>query len=102
MALPRLRAEEIQGVYAIIPTPAKPGAESWQAQDTVDTDEIARVVEQLITDGVRAFLRWARWASAPRSPGTSIKQLSPPLSRRRANGCRSSPAPPASTPATRS
>jgi hypothetical protein len=32
MALPRLRAEEIQGVYAIIPTPAKPGAESWEME----------------------------------------------------------------------
>jgi len=56
MTLPRLRVEDIQGVYAIIPTPARPGSESWQVEDTVDADEIARVVDQLIKDGVSGIL----------------------------------------------
>lgn len=56
MTLPRLCAEDVRGIYAIIPTPAKPGAESWQAQDTVDTDEIVRMVDRLIQDGVNGIL----------------------------------------------
>lgn len=46
-----LSANEIRGLYAILPTPAKPGAEHVLARDTVDLDETARAVEALITDG---------------------------------------------------
>jgi len=47
---------DIRGVYAIIPTPAKPGAEAWDAVDTVDLDETARVVDRLIADGVHGLI----------------------------------------------
>lgn len=46
-----LSAHEIRGLYAILPTPAKPGAEHILARNTVDLDETARVVESLISDG---------------------------------------------------
>lgn len=46
-----LSANEIRGLYAILPTPAKPGAEHVLARDTVDLDETARCVEALISDG---------------------------------------------------
>lgn len=46
-----LSAHEIRGLYAILPTPAKPGAEHILARHTVDLDESARAVEALITDG---------------------------------------------------
>ena len=46
-----LSANEIRGLYAILPTPAKPGAEHILARDTVDLDETARAVEALIADG---------------------------------------------------
>jgi dihydrodipicolinate synthase/N-acetylneuraminate lyase len=52
----RLTCEDIKGVFAIIPTPAKPGADSWSAENTVDTDELARVIDQLIRDGVHGLL----------------------------------------------
>jgi trans-o-hydroxybenzylidenepyruvate hydratase-aldolase len=52
----RLTCEDIRGVFAIIPTPAKPGSDSWQAENTVDTDELARVVDRLIHDGVNGLL----------------------------------------------
>lgn len=47
---------DIRGVYAIIPTPSKPGAEHWDAVDTVDLDETARVVDRLIADGVSGII----------------------------------------------
>lgn len=51
-----LKANDLRGLYAIIPTPAKPGAERWDATDTVDLDETGRVVEQLIQDGAAGLI----------------------------------------------
>src|SRR6185503_15464618 len=47
---------DFRGVYAIIPTPSKPGAERWDAVDTVDLDETARVIDRLIADGVHGLI----------------------------------------------
>jgi dihydrodipicolinate synthase/N-acetylneuraminate lyase len=49
-------ASELKGLMSILPTPAKPGAERMDAVDTVDLDESARVVEQLIKDGVGGIM----------------------------------------------
>ena len=46
-----LSAKEIKGMYAIIPTPAKPGANRLDARDTVDLDETERLVGKLVQDG---------------------------------------------------
>ena len=46
-----LTAKDIKGMYAIIPTPAKPGANRLDARDTVDLDETERLVGKLIRDG---------------------------------------------------
>jgi dihydrodipicolinate synthase/N-acetylneuraminate lyase len=51
-----LQADEIKGAYAIIPTPAKEGADHWSATDTVDLEESARLVERLIADGVDGLI----------------------------------------------
>jgi trans-o-hydroxybenzylidenepyruvate hydratase-aldolase len=51
-----LNANEIRGLYAILPTPAKPGAQKLAAQDTVDLDETARVVNALIEDGCSGLI----------------------------------------------
>jgi trans-o-hydroxybenzylidenepyruvate hydratase-aldolase len=50
-SLVMMNANEIRGLYAIIPTPAKAGAERLAAKNTVDLDETARVVNKLISDG---------------------------------------------------
>jgi trans-o-hydroxybenzylidenepyruvate hydratase-aldolase len=47
---------DIRGVYAIIPTPAKSGSDRLDATRTVDLDETARVTEQLIKDGVSGLI----------------------------------------------
>lgn len=52
----RLSVDEVQGAWVIMPTPAKPGADDWRAQDTVDVDETARVVNALIDAGVDAIM----------------------------------------------
>lgn len=53
----RLRTPaEINGVWAIVPTPATPDAGDWRATDTVDVDETARMVELLIEGGVSGIL----------------------------------------------
>lgn len=51
-----MTAADVQGIWAIMPTPAKPNAERWDAEDTVDVDETARVVDGLIAAGVDAIL----------------------------------------------
>src|SRR5438445_7969753 len=47
-----LSAADITGVYAMVPTPCKPGEDTWEATDSVDLDEAARMTEQLIRDGI--------------------------------------------------
>jgi trans-o-hydroxybenzylidenepyruvate hydratase-aldolase len=51
-----MKATDIRGVYAIIPTPAKPGADRVDAVDTVDLVETERVVNRLIADGVNGLI----------------------------------------------
>ncbi len=52
----RLTANDIQGCWAIIPTPARDNAGDWRVTDTVDLIETARVVEALIASGVDGIL----------------------------------------------
>ncbi len=51
-----LTAQELKGVVAVMATPAKPGAESVLATDTVDLDETARIADQMVKDGVGAMM----------------------------------------------
>jgi len=51
-----LTVEDIQGAWAIMPTPAKENASDWRAEDTVDLDETARAIEGLIQGGVDGIL----------------------------------------------
>lgn len=53
---PLITLEQITGAWAIMPTPAKPGSNDWRAEDTVDLDETARVVNGLIASGVDGIL----------------------------------------------
>lgn len=52
----RLTAQDISGAWAIIPTPAKDNASDWRAENTVDLDETARVVDLLVKSGVNGIL----------------------------------------------
>jgi len=51
-----ITVDEVVGAWAIMPTPAKPGSSDWRAEDTVDLDETARVVNALIEGGVNGIL----------------------------------------------
>src|ERR1700690_4252853 len=51
-----LKPSDFRGVYAIIPTPAKDGADRWDAVDTVDLSETERVINRLIGDGVNGLI----------------------------------------------
>jgi trans-o-hydroxybenzylidenepyruvate hydratase-aldolase len=51
-----LSAQDFRGVYGILATPAKQGADRWDATDTVDLDETARLTEKLIADGCSGLL----------------------------------------------
>jgi trans-o-hydroxybenzylidenepyruvate hydratase-aldolase len=51
-----LKPSDMRGVYAIIPTPAKDGADRADAVDTVDLAETERVVGRLIADGVNGLI----------------------------------------------
>lgn len=56
MAGQKVMVEDVQGVWAIMPTPSKPNADDPKARDTVDLDETARVVKALIDAGVNGIL----------------------------------------------
>jgi dihydrodipicolinate synthase/N-acetylneuraminate lyase len=49
-------ANDIKGALAIMPTPAREGAERLDATDTVDLDETARLAESLVRDGATGIM----------------------------------------------
>jgi trans-o-hydroxybenzylidenepyruvate hydratase-aldolase len=51
-----LKATDLTRLLAIMPTPAKPSAERFGATQTVDLDETARLVENLIRDGAKGHI----------------------------------------------
>ncbi|WP_017776858.1 dihydrodipicolinate synthase family protein [Paraburkholderia kururiensis] len=51
-----LTADDIQGCWAIIPTPARDGADQWSAVDTLDVEETRRIVNAMIDAGVDGIL----------------------------------------------
>jgi len=51
-----LTAQDIKGMYAIIPTPALPGSEKWDAKRTLDLEETSKLVSKLISDGVSGLI----------------------------------------------
>jgi len=51
-----LTVDEVQGAWAIMPTPASDDASDWRRTDTVDLDETARAVEGLVDAGIDGIL----------------------------------------------
>ncbi len=51
-----LSADDIQGLYGIIPTPALEGAQAADADNTVNLPETERLVNKLIADGVSGLI----------------------------------------------
>ena len=51
-----LTVKDMNGIVAIMPTCAKPGADDWRMEKSVDLDETARVVNNLIRDGAGVML----------------------------------------------
>ena len=51
-----MQASDVHGLYAIIPTPARPGADRAGATATVDLEESARLVDALIRDGANGLI----------------------------------------------
>jgi dihydrodipicolinate synthase/N-acetylneuraminate lyase len=51
-----ITAQDLKGALAIMPTPAKEGAERLDATNTVDLDETARLAESLVRDGANGIM----------------------------------------------
>ena len=51
-----LTAKDIKGMYAIIPTPAKPGSEDMDATQTVDFEETTNLINKLLADGASGLI----------------------------------------------
>jgi dihydrodipicolinate synthase/N-acetylneuraminate lyase len=65
-----ISANDIKGALAIMPTPAKEGAERLDATDTVDLDETARLAESLVRDGATGIMALGTMGEcATTSPG---------------------------------
>jgi trans-o-hydroxybenzylidenepyruvate hydratase-aldolase len=51
-----LTAEAVNGLWPIMVTTAKEGADDWRMEDTLDLDETSRVVDALIRAGCDGIL----------------------------------------------
>ena len=51
-----ISAQDLKGALAIMPTPAKEGADRLDATNTVDLDETARLSESLVRDGAAGIM----------------------------------------------
>jgi dihydrodipicolinate synthase/N-acetylneuraminate lyase len=51
-----IKATDLRGALAIMPTPAKEGSDRLDATNTVDLDETARLVESLVRDGATGIM----------------------------------------------
>jgi len=51
-----IKANDLSGALAIMPTPAKEGAERLDATNTVDLDETARLADSLVRDGATGIM----------------------------------------------
>src|SRR5215510_16078316 len=51
-----ISANDLRGALAIMPTPAKEGADRLDATNTVDLDETARLAESLVRDGANGIM----------------------------------------------
>ncbi|HEU4343324.1 MAG TPA: dihydrodipicolinate synthase family protein [Candidatus Binatia bacterium] len=51
-----IKANDLRGALAIMPTPAKEGADRLDAANTVDLDETARLAESLVRDGATGIM----------------------------------------------
>ena len=51
-----MQAKDFRGLYGIIPTPARQGAEKLDAKNTVDLEESARLINALVADGVSGLI----------------------------------------------
>src|SRR5215475_4108049 len=51
-----ISANDLRGALAIMPTPAKEGADRLDATNTVDLDETARLAENLVRDGATGIM----------------------------------------------
>lgn len=70
-----MTVEDVHGAWAIIPTPAKPGAESWRMEESLDLDETSRVVEQLIQAGVDGILSMGTFGECATTTWEEKKKL---------------------------
>lgn len=52
----RLTAADLVGVVGILPTPSLPGADHWDARDTVDVEETLRMTRAVIDSGISALI----------------------------------------------
>lgn len=51
MTGPKFTYQDVRGVMAYPPTPARDGADHWSATDTVDLAETERMIRQIVRDG---------------------------------------------------
>jgi dihydrodipicolinate synthase/N-acetylneuraminate lyase len=51
-----ISAKDIRGAFAIMPTPAKDGADRLDAVNTIDLDETARLASSLVRDGAAGIM----------------------------------------------
>jgi len=52
----RLTVDDITGIVGIVPTPANPGADRWDAKDTVNLRETEKMMEAVVGAGIEVVM----------------------------------------------
>lgn len=72
---PAVSAADLDGLLAIIPTPALPEAHRWDADATVDLAETSRIVGALLADGVDGLIALGTTGECPTLPAGEYEAL---------------------------
>ncbi len=86
----KFAVEHLQGVLAVTPTPALPGADDLRASNTVNIEESERMIRRLIEDGVNgiltngtlgemATLTLEEWKAFAQAVSETVQSLKPDL-----------------------
>ena len=97
-----MTSNDVQGAWAIMPTSAKEGAESWRMTDSLDLDATVAAINGLIEAGVDGILTMGTYGEAATLTVDEKKRFMAAWSKPSPGAFPASSARPRSTRATRS
>jgi len=69
----KITMEDIRGVVGIVPTPATPDAERWDAQNTIELDETVKMVSAVVDAGVDVLMTTGTFGECATLTGDELR-----------------------------